>query len=161
MKPLILLSILVLAISCGKDNKSGANPNITNLSPIVTNENSLKDSFIINSRNTIRDYGADMNLYFNENITSRVSSRLRAENIYLTETTIYSSKTRTPTASVSDHSLITLYVGQQYPELNWYNYLTQNHPQLQRLIMHVLIEFSGIQDTNYRHTDRILSQRIR
>ncbi len=161
MKPLVIIAILAFAIACGKDNKSGSVPNIQSTNPIVTNEIAVKQDFVNRGRNVIRDFGADMNLYFQGNISSTMNARLQIENIYLTEAVIYSQKNRTPTSSDIQNYMATLYVGQQYPELNWYVYLTQNHPQMHRLIMHVLIELAGVQDLNYRHTDQILANRKR
>jgi hypothetical protein len=57
MKPLVLLAILVFAIACGKDNKSGStnNPQINGL---VIQESQQREDFIQNGKNIINITGA-------------------------------------------------------------------------------------------------------
>lgn len=159
MKPLVLLAILVFAIACGKDNKSGStnNPQINGL---VTQESQQRENFIQNGKNIIRRYGSAINLHFRQNISSRIVQVLVSENILFTESVIYptGSYNKVPMPLIVNNSTATFYIGQQYPDANWNNYLRNNQKQNDRIILHILLEMIGINDSNYQHSTSIVSR---
>jgi hypothetical protein len=151
----------MFAIACGKDNKSGAtnNPQINGL---VNQETQLREDFIQNGKNIIRRYGSTINLHFRQNISSRIVQVLVSENILFTETVIYptGNYNKVPMPLIINNSMATFYIGQQYPNANWNNYLNQNQKQNDRIILHILLEMIGINDSNYtRPKDELITFR--
>ncbi len=161
MKPLLLIGILAFTIACGKDNKSGtaSNPQISGL---IVQENQVREDFIARGKSIVKRYGSQINLYFNQNISSQITRVLVSENIYLTESVIYPNGygiAQNPIPMSVNNSLATLYIGQQYPNANWSNYLVANQQQSDQIVLHTLLEMIGIDDSNYRHSSSILNRR--
>ena len=161
MKHFPLMAILVLMISCGKDNKSGrsdlptAIPYTSNYS---YNESSLRQEYMKQASKLIRLYGAEINQYFRSDVAGLMKARLRSENILMSENVIYNTN-RNPIHYEIHNTAVTLYVGEQYPDQNWNHYINYNQSQkvnTSRLILHQLFELAGIQDDNFRHTDRFI-----
>ena len=162
MKPFIILAVIVLAVSCGKDNKSGKTPVTTiDSSPLyVSQDDNVRTQFLDEAKVILRDYGSEMNRYFRQNITSEISLRLRTENILISRAVLYNDR-NIYTHSNNRNSLVTLYSGDEYPKLSWVRYFSQRDPNLDMMILHELLLMVGIQDLNYQDSRNILQMERR
>lgn len=161
MKPFIILAVIVIAVSCGKDNKSGKTPvNFIDSSPIVNQDDTVRSQFIDQARVILKEYGSEMNRYFRQNITTEISQRLRTENILISRAVLYNDR-NVYTHSNNRNSLITLYSGDEYPKLSWVRYFGQKDPNTDMMILHELLVMVGIQDLNYQDSRNILQMERR
>lgn len=164
MKLVFGLLVMTLFVSCGKDNKSGAptaNSSSTNTYLTSAQLTATKQQFLERGRFLLQKYQDEIDSIFGRNTARTIQSRLRIENIDISESILYSDSSRKPTRSNRRNSSLTLYAGNDYPSYNWRSMFQRNDSDLDRYIMNELLELVGINDNSYIYTDRILRRNRR
>lgn len=164
MKLVFGLLVMTLFVSCGKNNKSGApatNLNASNTYLTTADLTATKQQFLERGRFLVQRYQDEIDSIFGRNTARTIQSRLRIENIDISEAILYSDNSRKPTRSNRRNSNVTLYAGSEYPNYNWRSMFQRNDSDLDRYIMNELLELVGINDNNYVYTDRILRRNRR
>ena len=171
MKLFILSAILLLSVSCGKDNKSGdkVDPALLNNINGVTNihspnglyaeEEYVRQQFIDRSQVLVRQYRTKLNNFFNADIAQAMQAKLRRENIQTSDVILYGERNQYA-HSANRNGLVVLYTGPEIPNKSWVNYFVNKDLNLDRNIMHELLLLVGADDRNYQYTDQILQRNI-
>lgn len=164
MKLVLGLLVMTLFVSCGKDNKSGApsaSAATANTYLTSTQLTATKQQFLERGRFLLQKYQDAIDSIFGRNTARTIYSRLRIENIDISESVLYSESSRNPTRSNRRNSSVILYAGNEYPNYNWRGMFQRSDANLDRYIMNEMLELVGISDNDYIYTDRILRRNRR
>lgn len=153
------LSLFVL-ISCGSNNESGKSSSTaySDSSLYSANEEAIRKDFVSTGKSLLNQYRNEIDHLFGNQVTALIRSRLRLENIQVTERVLYNER-NDYTRSNRRQSEVTLYVGSERPELRWGRSGASETSAYQREVMHELLELGGIQDRNYAYTDQIMGRK--
>lgn len=155
MKYLILISMLVVMISCGKNNESGKPTNKV-YSPLTSEqENLVRTDFLREGQAVLRTYESELKRRFGLRTVGLIRNRLKHDNVTVSERALMNGRNQY-TRSTNQNFLITLYVGNERPNLSWRNYYSKRTPAYTRLVMHELLLLGEIDDRNFYYTDQIL-----
>lgn len=136
MKASVLVALLLILVSCGKNNKSGGSDPAPASSPIMnpltpTEEFAIRDEFKQKSRQLLRVYSDEMRRVIGPRKVTEIRNRLATENFQVT-------------VSIRD----------------CYDQRIGNGHQYDRAVMNILLLIGEISDPQFRLTDRILSRRF-
>ncbi len=156
----LFISALMLLVSCGKDNSSGKSalapemdPNST---PGITIEVGLQQDFINQANELLRVYHDRIVAVREVGPQGLVAMRneMKAPRFVFSTSVLFSPQ-KFPARSIENNGRRVLYVGDQYPDLNWRTRLSRGDKDLDRMIMHELLEMVGISDRNFRISTQI------
>lgn len=156
----LLLAVLLIFVSCGKDNESGR-PTQNLLPEVIPLEvrDAIKQDFLVRGSELLRIHGDTMRRIFDPRFVNNIRVLLVEQNVQTTDRLIINDRNEV-TQSYQRQGRITLYVGEEEPELSWRKFNGLRSPSYDRWVMHELLRLGGIQDLNFGTTDRILQRRL-
>lgn len=160
---ILFLFLLLILLSCGKHNQSGK-PDLPVIpvasSPYTVNDESIRQDFLSRAQELLRKYDDDLKYMYGPRTVGLIRSRLKLENIQLTEQLLMDERNG---YTWSDHrdSQVVLYTGNEEPRLSWRRFREgpQRKDEYSRYVMHELLQLGNIRDHNFAQTDRILFRR--
>jgi hypothetical protein len=162
---LLNLSLLLLVLACNGKNTSGkpaaySTPLIesevgTYNSMTAEEETSLRREYLERCTNALRIHREEISGLFGQDRPGLIRNRLQGAPIDLSFHVLTSDRNEA-VASVVRNGVITLYVGEEFPQLNWRRSLRSNRNQnLNIFILHDVLELGDIDDSNYRYSQRM------
>ena len=158
MKLSILITALLLLVSCGKNEsgKSGGIPYVDYYT--AEKEEAIRQDFLREGREVLARYEPAIKEMFGFRTAGLIRGRLRHENLQLSNSMLYGER-NTITRSTNRNALVTLYIGRERPDLSWAPYRNGRTSAYTRLVLHELLLLGEVDDRNFVYTDRILNRR--
>lgn len=156
MKTLFLAFLLCL-LSCGKDNESGKPSNLPTVN-FLTDEEMLRDDFISRGSELLRIHEEDIRRLFGSRTLGLIRNRLLKNNIQTSPRPVRNDRQQYVRSYRRD-DYVTLYVGNEDPEINWIRVRSNNPSLYDRWIMHELLTMGEVADPNFVNTDKVLQRR--
>jgi hypothetical protein len=125
----------------------------------------VRDAFILLGKNIIQNYGNGFLEIKDELKTQGITNYkdltkfLNIEVVHTTADALYDNR-GSIVAAIGEPNSITLYVGTDYPTLNWQN-IFLNTPKSERLVLHEMLRAAGVNDDNFTFTNIVLKQQGR
>ena len=157
MKFTIILTLMILGVSCGKNNESGKPSHKNKSQEYYTTEQEelIRKDFIREGQDVLRRYESVLKQMFGLRTVGLIRNRLKYANVHVTERLLMNDRNEY-TRSTNRNYLITLYIGRQERNLSWAEYHKRRNMAYTRLVMHELLMLGEIDDRNFRYTDKIL-----
>lgn len=157
MKVTIIITLMILAVGCGKNNESGKPSNKNKFQENYTTEQEelIRKDFIREGQDVLRRYEGVLKRMFGLRTVGLIRNRLKYSNVQVTERLLMNGENRY-TRSTHHNYMITLYIGQDERNLSWAEYHKRRNMAYTRLVMHELLLLGEIDDQNFRYTDKIL-----
>ncbi len=157
MKFTIILTLMILGVSCGKNNESGkpSNRNKFHENYTTEQENLIRKDFIREGKDVLRRYESVLKQKFGLRTVGLIRNRLKYGNVQVTERLLMNDRNEY-TRSTNRNFLITLYIGREQRNLSWADYHKRRNMAYTRQVMHELLLLGEINDQNYFYTDKIL-----
>lgn len=157
MKFTILLTLITLAVGCGKNNESGKPNNKNKFQEYYTTEQEelIRKDFIREGKEVLMRYESVLKRMFGLRTVGLIRNRLKYENVQVSERLLMNGRNQY-TRSTNHNYLITLYIGRQERKLSWAEYHKRRNMAYTRLVMHELLLLGRIDDRNFYYTDKIL-----
>lgn len=158
MKVTLLLFVVLISVSCGKKNESGKpETNRWESSPYSTEqEEAFRREFVTTAQSIIRSNAEKLELLFGPHRYSLIKERMKLENVQVTEQIIMNERSEA-VRSFHRYGVLYLYIGQG--NMDWRRARSGNRYNYHKLILHEALELGGINDSNYRYTNRIMPKK--
>lgn len=157
MKFTIILTLMILSVSCGKNNESGK-PNHKNKSYefyTTEQEELIRKDFIREGKDVLRRYESVLKRMFGLRTVGLIRNRLKYEQVHVSERLLMNDRNEYA-RSIHRNYLITLYIGRDQRNLSWGEFHKQRSMAYTRLVMHELLLLGEIDDRDFYYTDKIL-----
>lgn len=161
MKFMVLIAMSVFIIACGKENTSGKGSLSNGVNAPVANtlhaeEEVLRNEFINQGQVLLTTYQTRVRQVLGGDALQRMKNALRAGNISFSREELIGPNRRMERSQRNKNGGRTLYIGDKRPEMSWSEILYKRDKNLEKLLMHELVEMANIDDRNLQYSSRIL-----